>query len=152
MRKTILVSIASWLVILGLTGCDDEQRQVEQVPQVTQPSTVVVQGGNDSGVGDFMMGAVVGGAISNMANSSNNRSRTTIINNNVAPRNNVVSKSHNFYTGDGKQVYVSKPSRPAITTNKSYTTNKSSVSPLSSYNKPSRSFTKSKSYSSTRRR
>lgn len=179
-----------WLLcamVLGATlmvvGCDEEPQQTryapqqqmvdeqyvnQQAPQVVQaapaPSTVVVQGSHDSGVGDFATGMILGHMISGGSNNngggySNNSSRTTIINNNASqPRSSYFSNSRSSYSTN-KQVYQSQPrststptySRPTMNTNSSYTTKKSYSSPLSS----SRSYSSSssrKSYSSSRRR
>ncbi len=177
-------------IILGATlmvaGCDDDVPQQTQyvpapqqqtvdeqyvnqpAPQVVQaaPAPVIVQGGHDSGVGDFATGMILGhmmsGGNNNGGGYSNNSSRTTIINNNTVaqPRNSssYSSKTTSFYSGNGKQVYQSKPrsistqtsSRPTMSTNSSYSAKKSYSSPMSSYSKPSRSYSSSKSFSSSR--
>lgn len=188
MTKTMKVWLWVGVVMMGaslLTGCDDDvpqtqyvpapqQQQVDeqyvnqQAPQVIQsaPAPVIVQGGHDSGVGDFATGMILGHMMSGGSNNgggySNNSNRTTIINNNAVaqPRggSSYSSNSTRFYDAKGKQVYQSQPRsvstqtqpRPTMSTNSSYSAKKSYSSPMSSYSKPSRSFSSSKSYSSSR--
>ena len=167
------------VIVLGasmLAGCDDDvpkqtqyvpapqQQMVDEqyvnqpAPQVVQaaPAPVIVQGGHDSGVGDFATGMILGHMMSG-GGYSNNSSRTTIINNNHTvsqPRSSYSSNSRSSYSTN-KQVYQTAPrtqtqSRPTMSTNSAYSAKKSYSSPMSSYSKPSRSYSSSKSFSSSR--
>lgn len=172
------------VIVLGasmLAGCDDDvpkqtqyipapqQQMVDEqyvnqpAPQVVQaaPAPVIVQGGHDSGVGDFATGMILGHMMSGGGNNgggySNNSSRTTIINNNTVsqPRSSYSSNSRSSSYSTNKQVYQTAPraqtqSRPTMSTNSAYSAKKSYSSPMSSYSKPSRSYSSSKSFSSSR--
>lgn len=164
------------MIVLGastLAGCDDDvpqqtqyvpapqQQMVDEqyvnqpAPQAVQaaPAPVIVQGGHDSGIGDFATGMILGHV---MSGGSNNSSRATIINNNTVsqPRSSYSSNSRSSSYSTNKQIYQTAPraqtqSRPTMNTNSAYSAKKSYSSPMSSYSKPSRSYS-SKSFSSSR--
>lgn len=164
MKKSKLYVMAVVLGVMFLSGCDDEEdrRQAlqsqtnqamlderyvnQQTPQVVQgtPGTVVINnetsgGGHSSGAGEFLMGAMVGHALSNSGNNSrvehhyyDNSSRNSYNNRSSysAPRtySNSSSKTRTSYTAPKK----SYPSSSSYKPSKSYSSSRSSFSSRSS--------------------